>query len=148
MRRCAGVFLCLSLETTFVRGEERAERSVEDGIKSNFFFMGLEWERDAGATLGPSIYFSVGVWECWSRLNTLALTKQPKINTVDWGYNNTQQPLLLSGSQPLCDAFRTTHKNQDTEEEGRQEKGGLFCTEVLGWSLSQFVYFHTSTTYF
>lgn len=95
-------------------------------LNQTFFFMGLEWERDAGATLGPSIYFSVGVWECWSRLNTLALTKQPKINTVDWGYNNTQQPLLLSGSQPLCDAFRTTHKNQDTEEEGEQEKGGVF----------------------
>lgn len=56
------------------------------------------------------VYFSVGVWECRTRLNKLALTKQHKINTGDWGYNNTQQPLV---SEP----FWTTHKSQEVRED-------------------------------
>ena len=90
-REC--VFLYISLETC-----DREWRSVEDGNKIKLF-IGLEWEQVARATLCPfPIYFSVGVWECWTRLNRLALKKQYKINTGDWGYNNTQQPLLLSDS--------------------------------------------------
>lgn len=81
--------------------EEQGRTSAADGNKIKLF-IGLEWERVAGATLGPlPIYFSIGVWECWTRLNRLALTKQHKVNTGDWGYNNTQQPLVLSSSPSL-----------------------------------------------
>lgn len=93
-------------------------------IKSNSF-IGLEWEQDAWATLCPlAIYFSVGVWECWTRLNILALTKQHKINTGDWGYNNTAAPSAFQLS-PLWDAFWTTHKNQEING-GRAGQGILF----------------------
>lgn len=86
----------VSLEAAIVSGGER--RSVEDGNKVKLF-IALEWEQEACATLRPlAIYFEVGVWECWTRLNIPALTKQRKINTGDWGYNNTQQPLLPSNS--------------------------------------------------
>lgn len=93
---CVNACLRVSLETAIVSGGER--RSVEDGNKVKLF-IALEWEQEACATLRPlAIYFKVGVWECWTRLNIPALTKQHKINTGDWGCNNTQQPLLPSNS--------------------------------------------------
>lgn len=100
------------------RGEEM---SVEDGNKIKLF-IGLEWEQVARATLCPfPIYFSIGVWECWTRLNRLALTKQHKINTGDWGYNNTQQPLLLSDPLLFQMPSRPHIKIRNEREESRKK---------------------------
>lgn len=89
---CECMFVCILGNCSCV------SRRVEDGNKITLF-VGLEWEQVAWETLCPlPIYFSVGILEFWTRLNRLALTKQHKINSGDWGYNNTQQPLLLSDS--------------------------------------------------
>lgn len=76
-------------------------------IKSDFYGSG---GRRGGQLCVPPFNSGVGVWEQWSRLNTLTLTKQPKINTVDWGYNNTQQPLLPA--TVLADSPSGPHRNK------------------------------------
>lgn len=114
--------------------EEGERRSVEDGNKIKLF-IGLEWERVAWATLCPlPIYFSVGVWECWTRLNRLALTKQHKINTGDRGYNNTRQPLLLS-AYLLSDTPSGPHIKNRKQRDGSRKNVFFFYTE--SWSFCQ-----------
>lgn len=121
MRACAAC-LHVALETC-VRKRERS--SVQDGNKIKLFFFFYRFRVGASCLSNfvcpLPIYFSIGVWECWTRLNRLALTKQHKINTGDWGYNNTQQPLLVSNSLLSEMPEKTTHKNQEING-GEQEK--------------------------
>lgn len=121
MRACAAC-LHVALETC-VRKRERS--SVQDGNKIKLFFFFYRFRVGASCLSNfvcpLPIYFSIGVWECWTRLNRLALTKQHKINTGDWGYNNTQQPLLVSNSLLSEMPEKTTHKNQEIKG-GEQEK--------------------------
>lgn len=74
------------------------------------------------------LILALSVWERQSRLNTPTLTKQPKINTVDWGYNNTVEPRLLPVTV-LSDSPSGPHKKKK-EKEDRIETG-LFVRKLL-----------------
>lgn len=100
--------------------EEQEWMNVRDGNKIKHF-IGLEWEPVAGATFCPlPIYFRICVWEYWTRLNRLVLTKQHKINTGDWGYDNIHQPLLFSDSLLLTCILDHTQKPGNDMKRGKK----------------------------